>query len=67
MALTAVENARFAYLLDGLDGVEWAAPTDCTGWNVRALVVHVPTSSRQTSTAAEASSTWRTRGGPARP
>jgi uncharacterized protein (TIGR03083 family) len=46
MALTAVENARFADLLDGLDGVDWAAPTDCTGWNVRDLVVHVTASAQ---------------------
>ncbi len=41
MALTEVENERFGTALDGLAEGDWAAPTDCTGWDVRALVVHL--------------------------
>ena len=41
MAITAVENARLGEALAGLDDAHWGLPTDCTGWDVRALVVHV--------------------------
>jgi uncharacterized protein (TIGR03083 family) len=41
MAVTAVENARLGEALAGLDDADWARPTDCTGWDVRALVVHL--------------------------
>lgn len=46
MKLTAVENERFADLLEHLDDADWAAATDCTGWDVRALVVHVTASAQ---------------------
>lgn len=41
MALTAVENARLLTLLRQLDDRQWAAPTDCTGWSVRDVTVHL--------------------------
>ena len=40
MGLTATENAVFLDVLEGIDD-EWALQTDCTRWDVRALVVHV--------------------------
>jgi uncharacterized protein (TIGR03083 family) len=39
--LAAAENARMAELLAGLDHRDWALPTDCTAWDVRALAGHV--------------------------
>ncbi len=41
MAITAVENARLGEALAELDDTDWVLPTDCTGWDVRALVVHL--------------------------
>lgn len=41
MQLTAAENKRFAAALRELSEQDWSAATDCTGWDVRALVVHV--------------------------
>jgi uncharacterized protein (TIGR03083 family) len=41
MAITEVENERFHSLLQGISGAEWSLPTDCTRWDVRALVLHV--------------------------
>lgn len=41
MTLTAVENARLGDALAGLDEGRWVLPTDCAGWDVRALVVHL--------------------------
>lgn len=35
------EFARFAELAAALQDQEWAAPTDCTGWDVRKLALHV--------------------------
>lgn len=40
-ALAAAENARFAGLLRGLGPDEWRHPTDCPGWDVRAMAGHV--------------------------
>jgi uncharacterized protein (TIGR03083 family) len=40
-ALAATEYDRFARLLDALEPGEWAASTDCVGWDVRALAGHV--------------------------
>ena len=41
MAITEVENDRFGAALAQLDDADWTRPTDCTGWDVRALVVHL--------------------------
>ncbi|MBA2624847.1 MAG: maleylpyruvate isomerase N-terminal domain-containing protein, partial [Acidimicrobiia bacterium] len=39
--LAATENERVLGLLRSLDDGEWARPTDCPGWDVRALSAHV--------------------------
>jgi uncharacterized protein (TIGR03083 family) len=41
MELTAAENARLLAQLRGLTERQWQAPTDCTGWSVRDIVVHL--------------------------
>jgi uncharacterized protein (TIGR03083 family) len=41
MELTAVENERFLSLLQTLVPPDWSRPTDCTRWDVRAVVAHV--------------------------
>jgi uncharacterized protein (TIGR03083 family) len=41
MQLTATENARLLTLLRRLSDEQWQAPTDCTGWTVRDVVVHL--------------------------
>ena len=41
MALTAVENSRLLALLRALRPDHWTRPTDCTGWDVRAITVHL--------------------------
>ncbi len=41
MRLTAAENARLLALLRGLTEEQWQAPTDCAGWSVRDVVVHL--------------------------
>jgi uncharacterized protein (TIGR03083 family) len=35
------EFVRFAELADGLTPEHWRTPTDCTGWDVRAMALHV--------------------------
>lgn len=39
--LAETEYARVADLLAGLTRDQWAAPTDCTGWDVRAMAGHM--------------------------
>lgn len=39
--LAAAENARFVALVESLGPDDWARPTDCAAWDVRALVTHV--------------------------
>jgi uncharacterized protein (TIGR03083 family) len=39
--LAAEENQRMLALLTSLSGDDWTKPTDCTGWDVRALAGHV--------------------------
>jgi uncharacterized protein (TIGR03083 family) len=39
--LAEEEFARFADLVASLTPEEWAAPTDCTSWDVRRMVLHV--------------------------
>jgi uncharacterized protein (TIGR03083 family) len=41
MAITAVENNRLWELLTDIKPDEWTLPTDCTRWDVRAIVVHL--------------------------
>lgn len=41
MAITAVENRRFADQLRSLDPDDWSAATDCERWDVRAMAAHV--------------------------
>jgi len=39
--LAVEEFRRFADLVASLTPEEWATPTDCTGWDVRKMVLHV--------------------------
>ena len=39
--LAAAENDRFVALVEALDPAQWTEPTDCSDWDVRALVSHV--------------------------
>lgn len=41
MHLTEAENARLLAQLRGLTDEQWQAPTECTGWTVRDVVVHL--------------------------
>jgi uncharacterized protein (TIGR03083 family) len=41
MRLAATEYGRVAQLLSSLRPEEWAAPTECPGWDVRAMVSHM--------------------------
>jgi len=41
LRLAATEYARFAALLAELGPDDWARPTDCAGWDVRAMSGHV--------------------------
>lgn len=41
MALTEVENARLLSQLRALNDEQWSLPTDCTGWDARAVAVHL--------------------------
>lgn len=40
MAMAQVEYERFGDVVRSIRGDEWALPTDCTAWDVRALVAH---------------------------
>jgi uncharacterized protein (TIGR03083 family) len=40
MRLAATEYARFAALLGSLADEDWAKPTECPGWDVRAMAAH---------------------------
>ena len=46
MRITAAENARLLAQLRGLAGEQWQAPTDCTGWTVRDVAVHLVASAQ---------------------
>ncbi len=39
--LAEEEFVRFADLVESLTADEWARPTDCTGWDVRKIALHV--------------------------
>ena len=41
MAAAAVEYERLVGLLGGLHAEDWSRPTDCTEWDVRAMVAHL--------------------------
>ena len=41
MELTATENTRLLTQLRSLTDTQWLAPTECTGWTVRDVVVHL--------------------------
>jgi Mycothiol maleylpyruvate isomerase N-terminal domain len=41
MAITAEENRRLGDLLVEIKPDQWSLPTDCTRWDVRAIVVHL--------------------------
>src|SRR5271166_1837827 len=41
MRLAGEEYDRFLAVLAGLTDADWARPTDCPGWDVRALASHV--------------------------
>jgi uncharacterized protein (TIGR03083 family) len=41
MRLAATEYDRAIALLDGLAPQDWATPTDCPGWDVRAMATHM--------------------------
>jgi uncharacterized protein (TIGR03083 family) len=41
MRLAEVENARLLAQVAALTGDQWSAPTDCTGWSTRDVVVHL--------------------------
>jgi uncharacterized protein (TIGR03083 family) len=41
MAIAAVENHRLWELLIDIKPDKWSLPTDCTRWDVRAIVVHL--------------------------
>jgi uncharacterized protein (TIGR03083 family) len=41
MGLAATEYGKVGTLLEGLTLEQWSAPTDCPGWDVRAMAGHV--------------------------
>lgn len=41
MQLATTEYERVVALLDGLSARDWAKPTDCPEWDVRALAAHM--------------------------
>jgi uncharacterized protein (TIGR03083 family) len=41
MRIADVENLRVAAMLRNLEAVDWAKPTDCPRWDVRALAAHM--------------------------
>lgn len=41
MQITAVENRKFGELLRALSPEQWSTPTECTRWDVRAMVAHL--------------------------
>jgi uncharacterized protein (TIGR03083 family) len=53
MALAAIEYERFSALVDSLAGTDWSAPTDCTEWTVRDIVLHVLGTAEGSASSAE--------------
>ncbi len=50
MTLAATEYARTAALFESLTASQWALPTDCPGWDVRAVAGHVLGMAQMTAT-----------------
>ncbi len=42
MRLAKTEYERFLALLEGLAPQDWAKPTECPGWDARAMAAHLP-------------------------
>ncbi len=53
MAITAEENRRLSELLVDIKPDQWSLPTDCTRWDVRAIVVHLIASAEAQASAIE--------------
>jgi uncharacterized protein (TIGR03083 family) len=53
MQLTEVENARLLAQLRHLEDAQWTAATDCTGWTVRDIAVHLIASAQAQASPAE--------------
>jgi len=53
MRLAATEYDRVVALLERLTPQQWAAPTDCPGWDVRAMAGHVLGMTRMTTSVRE--------------
>ena len=53
MAITAEENRRLGALLVDIKPDQWSLPTDCTRWDVRAIVVHLIASAEAQASAIE--------------
>lgn len=47
-AATRVERHRLCDFLDELDDAEWTTPSLCSAWNVREVVAHLTTTTRET-------------------
>jgi len=41
MRITAIENRKFAELMESLSIMQWSTPTECTLWDVRAMAAHL--------------------------
>ncbi len=41
MQITAIENRKFGELMQALTPTQWSTPTECTLWDVRAMVAHL--------------------------
>ncbi len=53
MRITATEHLRVLELVRGLGPAEWDADTDCAGWTVRDVVVHLIASAQAQASPAE--------------
>jgi uncharacterized protein (TIGR03083 family) len=53
MAITEVENDRLGAVLADVTPEQWTLPTDCTRWDVRAVVVHLVASAEAQASPAE--------------
>ncbi len=52
-ALARVELTRFLALVESLEADDWTRPTDCTAWDVRAVVAHQASHPRGAASARE--------------
>jgi uncharacterized protein (TIGR03083 family) len=53
MSAAATEYARVEELFDGITAGQWGLPTDCSGWDVRAVAGHVLGMAQMIATAPE--------------